>query len=273
MTERDEALSELRAGGILNALRWIQESAHARATQDFDPATGHDQAVLGFNAFKLMCDRHDRVFSCQRFALGSPSPEAGEGFDVLVEGLTQSDIDTMPSIAPGSVVRSNLSQSPGWRFGRWRWLLASFEFGEIDRIPWPRKSPTKRKVAAQPHPDQFMLLGVDGTSISDAFATIGDLAGDEVEDDAITLVLAHSLDRHTGLSELYVGRSALNPGGALAWHWKEPLIGGPGGTPGTGLKPGPRQPIAPQTNNVPDAPVRLRSKSAEGPRDQAASGA
>lgn len=267
MTEREEAQAELRAAGVLDALRWAQVSAHTRAMQDFDPSTGDDQTVLGVRNFKLMCDRQDRLFSSGRFALSTPESE-GSGLDVLVDGLSSDDIKSMPTVALGAVVRSDLNQSPGWRCGRWRWLLASFEYGEIDRIPWPRKSATKRQVASLSHPDQFMLFEDNKVNLGDAFATISDLAGEKAEDEAVTLILAHSLDRHNGLSELYLGRSSLNPRGAPAWYWKINLSNP--GTPGGGVRPGPRQPVAPDPNsNVPDAPVRLRPESSEGSRKRA----
>jgi hypothetical protein len=82
MSERDEVMSALSSSGAGDGLRWSCGSAHSRAIQDFDPSTGHDQTVLGMMAFKLFCDRQDRVFACGRYAVESPE-DGGVGIDVL----------------------------------------------------------------------------------------------------------------------------------------------------------------------------------------------
>jgi hypothetical protein len=266
VTERNEAHEELLAGGIIDAWRWIRSSAHSGAWADFDQAKGHDRAVLGYISHKLMCDRHDRVFSCGRYAVESPE-DALAGLDVVAEGLAEGEFERMPRIAPGLVVRANLTQSPGWRYGRWRWLLGTFDYGEIDNISWAQKSRTKQRVSAQPDPEQLLLPSGDDGMFGDLFGTVRDLATAEVDTDAVTLVIAHAIDLTSGGSQMYLGRSAFNLGGGPPWYWKIDLS--EPGLPGGGSRTVPVSPKPNDPNLVPDAPVRLRPKSVEGRRDNA----
>lgn len=124
----------------------------------------------------------------------------------------------MPRLLPGAVRRANLNGSPGWRFGDWRWLQAAFPFGESSAIPWPQKSPTKRRVAAQrlPGPTDQPMLPVDEDEahlFQDVMAATL-LAVDENADDLTTLVLAHAVQKELGVRELFLGRSRLNKGAA-----------------------------------------------------------
>jgi hypothetical protein len=222
--------------------------------------------VLGYISHKLMCDRHDRVFSCGRYAVESPE-DALAGLDVVAEGLAEGEFERMPQIQPGLVVRANLTQSPGWRYGRWRWVLGTFDYGEINNISWAQKSPTKQRAATQPDPEQLLLPGGPEDGFGDFFGTVSDLAALEPDGDAITLIGAHAIDLASGGSQMYVGRSSFNPGGGSPWYWKidvsEP------GFPGGGSRSLPVQPHPTDPNMVPDAPVRLRPRPDEGRRDNA----
>jgi hypothetical protein len=55
--EQQTAVAELEAEGVLEGLRWAWRSARAQTLRSFDPATGHDQGWLGYNAFKVLGDR------------------------------------------------------------------------------------------------------------------------------------------------------------------------------------------------------------------------
>jgi hypothetical protein len=269
MREQDEALRDLNEAYVLDGLRWSARSSVARTMEDFDPDTGHDQGWLGYTFHKLLKDRLDRVFSCGRFAvptldesleepLTEPLPEDSVvGLDVLGTGLTQRELDSMPRIAPGVVSRADLNGSPGWRSGVWRWLLASFPYGGADRIPWPQKSPTKRRVAAQPDPDQ-LAFDPDVMGLPLLSAVLADLARVGGAGDTTTLVLGHALDPDSGRAELPLGRPRLNSGGGDAWHWRIDLLrdGPPSG--GQLRLAGRASPDSPSSGDVADAPVRLR---------------
>jgi hypothetical protein len=272
MREQDEALRDLSAAHVLDGLRWSARSSVARTMEDFDPDTGHDQGWLGYTFHKLLKDRLDRVFSCGRYAVSAPDesgleeleeleesvPEDAEvGLDVLGAGLTQRELDTMPRVAPGVVSRADLNGSPGWRSGSWRWLLASFAYGGADRILWPRKSPTKRRVAAQPDPDQ-LAFDLDAMGLP----VLAELARADGTDGTKTLVLGHALDPDSGRAELPLGRPRLNSGGGDAWHWRTDLLSdGPAGGGQFGFA-GRASPDPPSSEDVADAPVRLRRPEA-----------
>ncbi|WP_416484432.1 hypothetical protein [Streptomyces sp. CL12] len=265
MSEQQDALEDLGSSGVLSALPWANASAYRRTMQDHEPETGHDRTWIGTTAHGLTCDRLHRVFSTGRFAVDAPEA-ASAGRDTVAAGLLPGEYVKMPIIAPGVVTWSDLNQSPGWRCGRWRLLLASFTYGESNRIPWPRKSPTKRRVAAQARPDGYidpqpMLPFADE---SPSLAAVDQALTDEGEGaDVTTLIVAHSIDPELGLRELYLGRSRLNRGGGEAWYWKHDLLATDFGTPGTGTIPAPPGP-RPGLSGVQDAPVRLRRKAEEG---------
>ncbi|MFE2192082.1 hypothetical protein ACFXAQ_14785 [Streptomyces olivaceus] len=264
MSEQQDALEDLESSGVLSALSWANASAYRRTMQDYDPDTGHDQGWIGSTAHKLLCDRLDRVFSTGKYAVDSPDA-AFVGLDAVAAGLAPGDFRKMPIIAPGTVTRSDVNGSPGWRSGEWRFLLASFVCGESNRIPWPQKSPTKRLVASQRRPEGWLdshpMLPFDAELDPSLDAIVQAVEGDTSE--VTTLVVAHSVERELGIRELYLGRSRLNRRGGEAWFWKHDLLATDFGTPGTGsipASPGPR----PGTPGVQDAPVRLRRGVREG---------
>jgi hypothetical protein len=170
----------------------------------------------------------------------------------------------MPQLAPDLVRRDNLTGSPGWAFGERRFLLASCAFGKLDELPWPRKSPTKQRVARQrqPNPDQFSLF---------ADATEAEIAGLEAlllntyRLDLDTFVVAHTVDSVSQGSELVFGRPVLNAGGGQAWDWRHDLLAAPPTDGGRRRGDGPL-PTGPDP--VPDAPVRIRRPAAEQPADR-----
>ncbi|MEV4453159.1 hypothetical protein [Streptomyces mirabilis] len=265
MSEQQDALEDLESRGVLSALGWANASAYRRTMQDYDPDTGHDQGWVGSTAHKLLCDRLHRVFSTGKYAVES-SEAASVGLDTVAAGLAPGEFRKMPIIAPGVVAWSDVNSSPGWRCGEWRFLLASFVFGESNRIPWPQKSPTKRQVASQYFPGGPFgqsMLPLDEEP-DPALAAIVQAMGEESEDSQVTtLVVAHSVALELGVRELYLGRSRLNRGGGEAWYWKHDLLATDFGTPGTRpipAAPGPR----PGSSGVQDAPVRLRREAREG---------
>jgi hypothetical protein len=251
VTEKTDLIAKLQAAEILNGIRWAYASAVSRTLADYSEDTGHDTAWLGNTRYILFRDRLDRVFSCEKYALQAGEDSAA-GLDLVRIELTERDIKSMPSIDPGLVRRSDLNRSPGWFAEGLRFLIASADFGKIDALPWPRKSPTKQAVASQaspePLPTLFDVLSEDEMA---GLATLGD---DTL--DVETFVVAHSLDAVGHKQELVFGRPRLNEGGGDAWYWYENLLTSP-------TQPGGRQ-NAPQPtgpDSSPDAPVRLRKKS------------
>ena len=260
MSEQQDALEDLERAGVLAGIAWGAASTYARTMSDYDPEAGHDQGWVGYTAHGFLRDRLDRVFSCGKYTVGSSGDEQS-GLDTVAAGLLEGEFDLMPRLSPGTVVRANLNGSPGWRFGDWRWLLASFRYGESDDIPWSQKSPTKRRVASQPLPDQPMLpLGEDELHLlSDVVEELTRVD----EGDLTTLVVAHSIHKEREIQELFLGRSRLSNGSESAWHWKHDLLASPPGNFGARPKPAEPEPSS-GSDAEPDAKVRLRRQTQEG---------
>ncbi|MER6589663.1 hypothetical protein [Micromonospora chalcea] len=266
MTEEENVVSALTESGIIPTLLWAAESAHARAWADFDSETGHDQAVLGYTAHKLLVDRQDRVFRQGRYLLtdGEDSPSGDTGQDVLLAGLAPTEQDGLPHRE--GVERADVNGSPAWRFGRYRWFPTAFDFGKVNDLSWTRKSPTKQRIAAQfrsVNPDQILLPHTYDQPVGQALdeMTVGELLAATAEV-MIDLILAHSVDPHTGATELYLGRAQLNTGGGPAWQWLHPLHRSDGGDGARTTVP--QQTPSTRGVDVPDAPVRLRPRIAGG---------
>jgi hypothetical protein len=92
------------------------------------------------------------VFACGAYDL-QPGSAPTAHLDLLYAELAQEHVSSMPQLAPDLVARDNLTARPGWAIGGRRFLLASCAPGKLDSIPWPPKSPTKRRVARQRQPD------------------------------------------------------------------------------------------------------------------------
>ncbi|MGK5531610.1 hypothetical protein [Streptomyces sp. URMC 129] len=263
MSEQQDALSDLADARALAAIQWADESAYERTMRDYDPDAGHDQGWVGYTAHKFVQDRLDRVFSLGKYSVASLD-DSEAGLDLVATGLLPGEFENMPRIPPGTVTRADLNGSPGWRCGHWRWLLASYRFGEVDSIPWPRKSPTKQRVAAQPRPDQ-LTLPIEGEDelffLADVVRAIGESPEPEIP--ATTLVVAHSVQRDLGVRELFIGRTRLNKGGGPAWYWRHDLLSSAPGDQGHGSRPIVPAPM-PGRDGVADAAVRLRRKTEEG---------
>lgn len=256
MSEQSDAIEDLTPGNVLDGIRWAARTSAARVIGDYDPETGYDQGWLGYSLHKLLKDRLDRVFSCGKFAVASPE-DSTEGLDVLAAGLRQEDVASMPVVRPGLVERDDLNGSPGWRAGHWRWLLASARYGEVERIPWPEKSPTKQRVAAQPAPGQ-LAFDSEQLGIPELVDLLADLSELELLP-TTTLVLAHALDPETGDVQLPLGRPRLHFVDDC-WYWSTDLMDGWEPEGGAGRVGGPVLP-GPRPDDVPDAPVRLRRRS------------
>lgn len=244
---------------MLGGIRWAYDSATSRVLEDFSEDDGHDAAFAGTMRYTLIRDRLDRVFSTGKYAIPPGNADQQVSLDLVHAALTKRDIETMPALAPGLVVREDLNGSPGWRWTHWRWLLAAAQYGHLDTVPWPRKSTTKQRVARQPSPDS------DQPTLFEDFAAeeIGGLAemlNAVLKLDLDTLVVGHTQDvAHNG-RELVLGRARLNTGGGPAWHWRQDLLTLPpmddgGRTPVPNPSP---MPIGPDPIAVEDATVRLR---------------
>ena len=177
-------MASLGVAGVLAGIRWSYVAATSRVLDDYSEAAGHDATWAGMTRFTYFRDRLDRVFACGRYAVPAGS-DAAISLDVLHAELTERDIETMPQLSTDLVMRADLNGSPGWAWQDWRWLLASCVFGKIDELPWPRKSPTKQRVAQQHNPDPAQGSLFD------------ELADEEVGGLEVLLAATHQLDRET----------------------------------------------------------------------------
>jgi hypothetical protein len=164
----------------------------------------------------------------------------------------------MPQIAPDLVRRADLTGSPGWAVGDRRFLLAACAFGKLDSLPWPRKSPTKQRVARQRQPDPAQASLFDGVA-DEEIAGLEELLSAARRLDLETFVVAHTLQSLTRDMELVIGRARLNNGGGEAWHWRQDLLIAPPADGGHRRNDAPLLP----PDSVPDAPVRLRPRTGE----------
>ena len=253
VSEQQDVVEDLDEAGVLDAIRWAYRATVSRTLELFSEPDGHDPALLGNIRFTYFRDRLDRVFSTGRYEVradGSPT----DHLDLVYAELTQVEIDTMPQITPGTVVRDDLNGSPGWRFAGRRFLLAACVYGQIAQLPWPRKSPTKQRVAKQRpiDPTQDSLFSA---LAEEELAGLEELMAATFRLDVETFVVAHSLDVVTEDADLVLGRPRHNSDGGKAWHWSQNLLVAPPG--GGGL----RTDVTPKPTGAdaePDAPVRLR---------------
>jgi hypothetical protein len=257
VSEQQDVIEALEEAGVLAGVRWAYISATSRALEDYSEADGHDAAWLGNHRFTLFRDRLDRVFACNRYSL-QPGSAATVSLDLLHAQLSDRDIAALPLLAPDLVRRADLNGSPGWAWQGWRFLLASCAFGKLDRLPWPRKSPTKQRVARQrnPAPPQASLFD---ELVNDEIAGLLALVTQAQILDLETFVVAHSLDPVVRAAELTFGRARLNNGGVgRAWHWREDLLKAP---PADGGQEVESTPPSTSPDNEPDAPVQRRPAS------------
>lgn len=264
MSEQQDVTEAFGDAGVLGGIRWAYDSATSRVLEDYSEADGHDSALAGTLRFTLFRDRLDRVFTCGRYAI-RPGSDDAVSLDLLHAALPKRDIATMPVLPPGLVTRADLNGSPGWGWQNWRWLLAAAPLGKIDELPWPRKSPTKQRVARQPDPSPAQPSLFDGFA-DDEVSGLQELLDLSHKLDRETLVVAHSQDADHGGRELVLGRARLNTGGGTAWHWKQDLLAVPPSDGGRriGDVPAPTGP-----DHAPDAPVRLRRPAGVRPADRA----
>lgn len=201
MNEREQVVTALGRAGIIDAVAWAWSSAVLRTAQDYDHDTGHDQVWLGLTAHKLFCDRLDRVFHCRKYAVEPGG--AAVGLDVLGLGLASGELDAMPALAPGAVVRADVTGSPGWRHDRWHWLISSFPFGGVRKVSWSAKTPAKQRHARSTAAEENTLFSVSELDIREAGVT--------------PLVIAHAVNSDVTESEFHLGRPRLDAGSPWAW--------------------------------------------------------
>ncbi|MFB9929983.1 hypothetical protein ACFORO_32885 [Amycolatopsis halotolerans] len=259
MGERDQVLRLLGDAGVLEGIRWAQGSAYRQVQQDFNPAGGHDQGWIGYNAYKYLLNRLDRVFQCEQYM--APDGEESVGRDVLADGMIGRDYQTMRLLPPDAVNRRDLNNSPGWMAEGWRWLLSSYKFGQVDKIRWSEKSETKATVARQPH-------GCDDGGLFPMTAipalALPENPTDREREMRQTLVLAHAMDPDTLEFELFLGRSRWNADGGSAWVWKQNMLDLPPELGNRGSRLQPLDPTTPRGDVVADVELRVRRSARDG---------
>jgi len=263
VAEQDEILRSLGDRGVLDGVGWAHMSAYGQVRQDYNPAGGHKQPWIGYNAYIYLVDRLDRVFQCGDYAV--PPGQDSVGRDVLAEGIADRDSRTMPVLPAGTVVRRDLNGSPGWFTAGWRWLLASYEFGQVAKISWAERSETKQLVAQQPH-----AVDDGGLFPLSTLPGLPPLEGlpDEQRELRRTLVLAHAMDPTTVEFELFLGRIRWNVDRGDAWVWRVNMLTGPGPTDGRSAPRRSIDPVGSAGAVVDDADVRVRrpARGQDGPR-------
>ena len=246
MVEQQRVLEDFRENGVLDAIRWAYRSATRECLDSYSEAKGHDNALLSFSRYTLFRDRLDRVFACERYAVGA---DVAAGVDVVHAQLPDSEVDSLPTLAPGLVQRNDLNTSPGWAWGGTRFLLASGPFGKLDRISWVQKSTTKQEVAGQPDERSPSLF--DGQPEEEFGGIIELLEGKPLDMD--TLVVAHGLQALDGRIELLIGQ----PKQPSGWHWYFDLLAD--GRRGGGSQPVPES--RPSSSSPPDADVLVKLRT------------
>lgn len=253
-----EVLSLLEQEELFALFQWAGEVAFERVSQDYDEDAGHDQTIAGSLGYKYLVNLLDRATSCGKYALPAQvGPEVGE--DLVRLGINEEAFDRMPRVSPGKVRRSNFNGSPGWALPEFRWLLQSYKFGEVDRIAWSTKSPTKQRVARVRRDEDLPVLfeyeSLDGESAENSDDL--DFAGD-------TLILAHAFQKDTGAFEIYLGRSrSAEHGDDSPWYWRQLVAsGGPKAQVVPDTSTWSSLPGSPASGDVEDLKVRLRASKA-----------
>ncbi|WP_433034176.1 hypothetical protein [Actinomycetospora sp. CA-053990] len=264
MAESNTVEVVLGEAGVLAAVRWARWSTHRHVLEHYDPETGHDRAWLGTTSYTVLRDRLDRVFQCGAYQ--PPKDDAEAGRDVLAAGLRSGELELMPALPLGRVVRDGLNGSPGWRFEQWRFLLMSFDPGGIDRIYWSDKSDTKQQVASAPDPEQLgLVVDAGGELMMPDESPEGARHVDQVQ----TLVAAHALNPETGKGEIFLGRPRIAHDGEKCWHWRFQVHGDGGPDDTRGSRPSTPDPEGPESTGdtgADDLPLRLRQNPKEGRR-------
>jgi hypothetical protein len=255
MITQESAIDALEADDVARGITWAFQSACDQALEDFARGTGYTALSAGVGRYDLLADRLDRVFSCGDYEV--PEGMESVGLDVLYEGLPQQVRLTMPIIKAGTVIRSNLRGSNGWRVSGFRFITHSYPLGEAAQIDWAQSSKTLQSVSRQP-PSTFVPI------------TLLDLLLDQEQredlaaQDAVpavemsTLVLVHALDRNTSDRELAIGHSRYNEGSVGPWHWREDLLR----APEPELNSRSVSSVVKPSIDAPDVTVRLRTTGA-----------
>ena len=259
MDEQHDVIGDLTTSGVLGAFKWAYESAVFRTLADHSEAAGHNATTLGVTRHALFTNRLDRVFSCGRYSRGADFDDT-LNLDMLLAELPGVDAASLPQIDPHLVERSDLHGSPGWMFNGRRFLIAACQFGQLETLPWSRKSPTKQLAALQGNPDAIQDSLFAGSIDDEMFALLASATRDS-KLDLETLIVAHTLDGISGQRELALGRAKLNFSGGRAWHWREDLLTSSIQNSSIGV-------VNPNCVSgkdvVEDAPVRLRTTNGQG---------
>jgi hypothetical protein len=259
MSEHHDVIENLITSGVLGAFKWAYESAVFRTLADHSEAAGHNATTLGVTRHALFTDRLDRVFSCGRYSVGDEF-DATSNLDVLLAELSEVDAVSLPQLDPHLVERSDLHGSPGWVFNGRRFLIAACQFGQLETLPWARKSPTKQLAALQGNPDAIQDSLFVGSIDDEIFALLASGIGAS-KLDLETFIVAHTLDGISGQRELALGRAKLNFSGGRAWHWREDVLT-------SSIQDSSADVVNPDSVSdkdvVEDAPVRLRKANGQG---------
>jgi len=255
--EQIQTIDELEQLGMLTAIIWaIKAGTRQALDDDYRVETGHNRTTLGTDCYILICDRLDRVFSCEKYEQNNFDES---GADILYAGLSKDEITSMPKIPPSQVTRSDINGSSGWVINRTRFLLQSFRPGELHQIRWREKGITKQEVAREPFND--MIPPKDGQGMLEIELPKPNKNHASSDKPETTLVIAYSVDEIQNKIEMAIGRSRYIPGERKPkpWHWIELLIENTLPNIATVVPTY----LEARSNNVVDPPVRLRKRNNE----------
>lgn len=201
---------------VIPSMQWAIATAGETAAKQFDPATGHTNRLFGHIKRDLIIDRLDRTFQTGEY-LYSYDPESANDDSRLYETLSDTEIDSMPKVEPGIVVRDNRRQSTKWRFKRYCIYLHSFGSNEFYDLNWcTQKSAIKREIASTP----YKAGGATGTQLAldldDEFLTASPKFTNFSTPTEVSLILAYrSLADSLAVG---VGVPRNNTDGGTPWH-------------------------------------------------------
>lgn len=135
----------------IEGIRWATSSAERGVFETFHPAEGHTHRVKGSLKLDLLVDRIDRVFQTGEY-IYSGDLEASTDDSRLYESLSVTEIDSMPTIKPGTVIRDDLRQSTRWVCGNYCIYPQSFGATDFFDLKWSQlRSKIKQEIARTPH--------------------------------------------------------------------------------------------------------------------------
>lgn len=146
----NEAQLTSELASVIEGIRWAASSAERGVFETFHPAEGHTSRVKGSLKRDLIVDRVDRVFQTGEY-IRSGDLDASTDDSRLYEALSVAEIDSMPKVKPGTVIRDDLGQSTRWVSGKYGIYPQSIGANDFSDWKWPQlRSKIKQEIAKTP---------------------------------------------------------------------------------------------------------------------------